>query len=103
MRKAIERITKSQALKTMSDTNKKRIRGRIQETCERGFSTCTKVPMKQHRRLIMLQERTVLKLLVFGEGSSLVWFSKMHPNKAILIINSPLSDKTAKRTSVKKD
>lgn len=66
----------------MNDTNKKKNSGRIQETCEMGFSKCKKAPMKQHRRLIMLQGRIVLKLLIFGEGSSLVWFSKMHHNKA---------------------
>lgn len=51
----------------------------------------------------MLQERTVLKLLVFGEGTSLVWFSKMYPSKTIVIINFPLPEKAAKRISVKKD
>lgn len=69
-RKAIERITKFQALKTMNDTNKKKNRGRIQETCV--SQNVKKVSMKQHRALTMLQERTVLKLLVFGGGSSLV-------------------------------
>lgn len=101
-RKAIESITKPQVLKTMNDTNKKNISGRIQETCEMGFSKCKKSAHEAAQETV-LQERTVLKLLVFGEGSSLVWFSKMHHSKTMLILNSPLSDKTAKRISVKKD
>lgn len=49
---------------------RKKISGRIQETCV--SQNVKKVSMKQHRALTMLQERTVLKLLVFGGGSSLV-------------------------------
>lgn len=69
-----------------------------------GFSKCKKGPMEQQRRLTTLQERTLLKLLFFGGGSSLVRFSKMYLNKTTLIINSLIkSDKTAKRITAKKD